>query len=103
MLANFGIGTLVRTLRRGRAGAAGCASAVALPLLRARQVRLREDLGPAPLGDSTDTLADHFGASYRIGKSDQADTDVWHYGPWPFSFEVKAGRVTSIRISDPAQ
>jgi hypothetical protein len=30
-------------------------------------------------------------------------TDLWSYGVWPFSFEVKDGRVTSIRISDPAE
>ena len=55
------------------------------------------------LGDSTQTLTKHFGQAFRIAKSDQADTDVWSYPPFPFSFEVKAGRVTSIRINDPAQ
>ena len=54
------------------------------------------------LGDSTDTLTKYFGPAFRVGKSDLPDTDVWHYGRWPFSFEVKAGRVTSIRIADPA-
>jgi hypothetical protein len=68
--------------------------------------------GPAPakgyafnhvnLGDSTETLTRYFGPAFRIGKSDLPDTDVWHYGPWPFSFEVNAGRVISIRIVDPA-
>jgi hypothetical protein len=55
------------------------------------------------LGDSTQTLAEHFGPAFEISKSDQADTDLWSYPPWPFSFEVKAGRVTSIRVIDPAQ
>jgi hypothetical protein len=69
--------------------------------------------GPAPakdysfnhinLGDSTQTLTEYFGPAFRVDKSDQADTDVWYYEPWPFSFEVKGGQVTSIRISDPAQ
>jgi len=54
------------------------------------------------LGDSTETLAKYFGPAFQVGKSDLPDTDVWHYGPWPFSFEVKAGQVTSIRIADPA-
>jgi hypothetical protein len=55
------------------------------------------------LGDGTEALTRYFGPAFRVGKSDLPDTDVWHYGPWPFSFEVKDGRVTSIRISDPAQ
>ncbi len=54
------------------------------------------------LGDSTATLTQYFGPAFRLSKSDLPETDVWHYGPWPFSFEVKAGRVTSIRIVDPA-
>ncbi len=68
--------------------------------------------GPAPpkkeysfnhinLGDSTETLIRYFGAALQVTKSDLPETDVWHYGPWPFSFEVKGGRVTSIRIVDP--
>ena len=28
-------------------------------------------------------------------------TELWAYRPWPFSFEVTAGHVTSIRISEP--
>jgi hypothetical protein len=52
------------------------------------------------LGDSTQTLAEHFGPAFEIGKSELADTDLWTYSPWPFSFEVKAERVTSIRIID---
>lgn len=52
------------------------------------------------LGDSTQTLAEHFGSAFSVTKSDQPDTDLWSYPPWPFSFEVKAGRVTSIRIID---
>jgi hypothetical protein len=55
------------------------------------------------LGDSTEMLTKYFGPAFRVGKSDLPDTDVWHYGPWPFSFEVKGGKVTSIRIVDPAQ
>jgi hypothetical protein len=54
------------------------------------------------LGDSTATLTKFFGPAFRISKSELPETDVWHYGPWPFSFEVKAGQVTSIRIADPS-
>jgi hypothetical protein len=53
------------------------------------------------LGDSTDTLVKNFGAAKRLTPSDIKDTDVWTYGPFPFSFEVKDGRVTSIRITAP--
>ena len=55
------------------------------------------------LGDSTQTLTQYFGAPFRVVKSELPDTDEWSYPPWPFSFEVKAGRVTSMRINDPAQ
>lgn len=69
--------------------------------------------GPAPapgkdfsfnhvdLGDSTDTLVKYFGAARHLSPSEIKDTDVWTYGPFPFSFEVKDGRVTSIRITAP--
>jgi hypothetical protein len=53
------------------------------------------------LGDSSETLTRYFGAAFQVTKSDLPDTDVWHYRAWPFSFEVNAGRVTSIRIVDP--
>jgi hypothetical protein len=69
--------------------------------------------GPAPaagrdfsfnhvdLGDSTDTVIKYFGAAKHLQPSEIKDTDVWTYGPWPFSFEIKDGRVTSMRITDP--
>jgi hypothetical protein len=55
------------------------------------------------LGDSTQTLTQRFGVPFRVVKSELPGTDMWSYPPWPFSFEVKAGRVTSVRIVDPAQ
>ena len=68
--------------------------------------------GPAPakgsrfnrvdLGDSTEKLKAQFGPAFNTGSSGLPGTDLWSYGPWPFSFEVKDGRVTSIRIIDPA-
>jgi len=53
------------------------------------------------LGDDTKTLIRYFGAASRVGPSGEAGTDLWSYQPWPFSFEVKAAHVTSIRIVDP--
>ncbi len=38
-----------------------------------------------------------------MAKSDQRDTDLRAYAPWPFSFEVKRGRATSTRIVDTAR
>src|SRR5262249_6670658 len=68
--------------------------------------------GPAPakgysfnhvdLGAATDSVIQYFGRPSRIGPSGLEATDLWSYTPWPFSFEVKDGHVTSIRIADPA-
>lgn len=55
------------------------------------------------LGDSTETLSQQFGPARQTNASSDKDTVVWSYRPWPFSFEVNAGRVTSIRIADPSQ
>jgi hypothetical protein len=53
------------------------------------------------LGDSTDSLTGRFGPPDGKQPSSLKDTEVWGYGRWPFTFEVKGGRVTSIRIHDP--
>jgi hypothetical protein len=53
------------------------------------------------LGDGTQVLVSIFGAAIQTKPSGEKDTDLWDYPPWPFSFEVKDGLVTSIRISDP--
>jgi hypothetical protein len=53
------------------------------------------------LGDSTDKLLAQFGGPFHVGPSGLEKTDLWTYGPWPFSFEVRQDRVTSIRIADP--
>ncbi|WP_229184320.1 hypothetical protein [Bradyrhizobium oropedii] len=53
------------------------------------------------LGDSTDKLRARFGIAFHVGPSGLANTDLWSYGQWPFSFEVRNERVTSIRITDP--
>jgi hypothetical protein len=54
------------------------------------------------LGASTETLIQYFGRPNHLEPSGEKDTDVWAYAPWPFSFEVKDGHVTSIRIVDPS-
>ncbi|MCP1743242.1 MULTISPECIES: hypothetical protein [Bradyrhizobium] len=53
------------------------------------------------LGDSTDKLMAQFGGPFHVGPSGLEKTELWTYEPWPFSFEVRQDRVTSIRISDP--
>ena len=53
------------------------------------------------LGASIDTLLKYFGPVTHVQPSTEKDTELWTYGPWPFSFEIKDGHVTSIRISDP--
>ena len=53
------------------------------------------------LGDDTKALVSYFGAAYKVAPSGEKDTDLWSYSPWPFSFEVKNDRVTSVRITDP--
>jgi hypothetical protein len=67
--------------------------------------------GPAPvaaysfnqvnLGDGIDKLMAQFGGPFHVGPSGLEKTELWTYEPWPFSFEVREDRVTSIRISDP--
>jgi hypothetical protein len=54
------------------------------------------------LGTDTDTLLKVFGPATHTQPAGIKDTDLWTYGPWPFSFEVRAGHVTSIHITDPA-
>jgi hypothetical protein len=54
------------------------------------------------IGASTETLIQYFGRPKSLQPSSERDTDLWSYGPWPFSFEVTDGHVTSIRIFDPA-
>jgi len=53
------------------------------------------------LGATSDALVAVFGQPNHVEPSELKDTELWAYGVWPFSFEVKAGHVTSIRISEP--
>ena len=53
------------------------------------------------LGVTTATLVERLGPPKRMQPSSEKDTELWSYSPWPFSFEVKDDRITSIRIADP--
>lgn len=79
--------------------------------VRANRVDALQISGPAPvaafsfnqinLGDGTEKLLAQLGSPFHVGPSGLEKTELWTYGPWPFSFEVRENRVTSIRISDP--
>ncbi|MGM4958660.1 hypothetical protein ACT4MK_25635 [Bradyrhizobium barranii] len=78
-------------------------------VVKANRVVALQVSGPAPiaaysfnqinLGASIEKLKAQFGGPFRVGPSGLEKTDL--YEPWPFSFEVREDRVTSIRISDP--
>ncbi|MDI3565118.1 hypothetical protein [Bradyrhizobium sp. Arg816] len=80
-------------------------------VVKANRVVALQVSGPAPiaaysfnqinLGDSIEKLKAQFGGPFHVGPSGLEKTDLWTYEPWPFSFEVREDRVTSIRISDP--
>jgi hypothetical protein len=55
------------------------------------------------LGATIDVLTQYFGQPFGIEPSDLKDTELWSYDPWPFSFEITGGHVSSIRIVDPTQ
>jgi len=56
------------------------------------------DFNHVDLGSSTGTVLQYFGQPSRVEPSGIKDTNLWTWRPWPFSFEVKDDRVTSIRI-----
>jgi hypothetical protein len=53
------------------------------------------------LGATIATLVQYFGQPNHVEPSEEKDTELWVYGPWPFSFEVRDDHVTSIRINEP--
>ncbi|WP_247505577.1 hypothetical protein [Bradyrhizobium sp. 1] len=79
--------------------------------MKANRVIALQISGPAPapgysfnqlnLGHSTERLLARFGSLVHVGPSGLEKTELWTYAPWPFSFEVREDRVTSIRINDP--
>jgi hypothetical protein len=59
------------------------------------------DFNHIGLGLPASELLAQFGSPSHIEPSDVKETELWSYNPWPFSFEVSADRVTSIRIAQP--
>ena len=59
------------------------------------------DFNHVDLGMTSDALVQVFGQPSHFEPSEEKDTELWPYGAWPFSFEVRGGHVTSIRIKEP--
>ena len=59
------------------------------------------DFNHIDLGMTSDALVQVFGQPSHFEPSEEKDTELWTYGVWPFSFEVRGGHVTSIRIREP--
>ena len=51
------------------------------------------------LGAAQEAVVSRLGEPLQTGKSDDPGSMEWTYKPWTFSFEVKSGVVSSIRIS----
>jgi hypothetical protein len=51
------------------------------------------------LGVAQTVVTERLGAPVQTQKSDDPGATQWSYGPWTFSFEVKDGAVSSIRIA----
>ncbi|MGJ4929969.1 hypothetical protein ACQR1I_28570 [Bradyrhizobium sp. HKCCYLS2038] len=59
------------------------------------------DLSQVGLGATTEDLVKVFGQPGHFEPSDLKDVELWTYPPHPFSFELKGGRVMSIRLRQP--
>jgi hypothetical protein len=59
------------------------------------------DFNHVTLGASADDLLQVFGQPSHFEPSELKDAELWTYPPHPFSFELKSGRVISIRIREP--
>lgn len=53
------------------------------------------------LGATTATLVQVFGQPNHFKPSKGKGTEPWTYNPWPLSCEMRDGRISSIRISEP--
>jgi hypothetical protein len=51
------------------------------------------------LGSSEAALTARMGEAFSTSKSDDPGAVQWSYQPWTFSFEVKAGVISSIRLA----
>ncbi len=54
------------------------------------------------LGSPAEQVRKRFGAPLRTAQGTTAESEMWSYLPWTFSFEITGGKVTSIRIAHPA-
>lgn len=59
------------------------------------------DFSHVGLGSTTDELVGVFGQPSHFEPSELKNVELWTYPPHPFSFELKGGRVISIRIRQP--
>jgi hypothetical protein len=59
------------------------------------------DFNHIDLGIPADAVIQMFGKPYNTAPSEEKDTELWSYGVWPFSFEVRGAHVTSMRINEP--
>ncbi|WP_244423406.1 hypothetical protein [Bradyrhizobium sp. ORS 375] len=57
------------------------------------------ELSTVGLGATTDDLVAVFGQPSHFEPSELKGVELWTYPPHPFSFELKGGRVMSIRIN----
>ncbi|GLH81153.1 hypothetical protein SSBR45G_60620 [Bradyrhizobium sp. SSBR45G] len=57
------------------------------------------ELSSVGLGAATDDLVKVFGQPSHFEPSELKGVELWTYPPHPFSFELKGGRVMSIRIN----
>lgn len=51
------------------------------------------------VGDSSEAVIDALGVPFSRSDTGAHGASLWQYGPWPFSFEIAAGVVSSIRIN----
>jgi hypothetical protein len=51
------------------------------------------------LGTAQTAVTERLGAPMQTQKADDAGVVQWNYSPWTFSFEIKDGAVSSIRIA----
>jgi len=56
------------------------------------------DFSHVGLGATTDELVAVFGQPSHFEPTDLKNVELWTYPPHPFSFELKGGRVISIRV-----
>ena len=55
------------------------------------------------LGDAQERVVKVLGAAYSTSPVPRVEATLWSYTPWPVSFEIKAGRVYSMRVAVPGR